>query len=255
MRDELPRAGGGPLSTEHSPPRHARRAILLDALGTLLALEPPAPRLRRLLAQRLGIDVTAAQAQGAIAAEIAFYRAHFDEGRDEASLAALRARCGEVVRSALPASGALGVAPPAALTAMLLDSLHFTVFPDVLPALLAFRAGGARVVVVSNWDVSLADVLGEREHALLPLLDGVLTSAQSGARKPAAAIFEQALALAGSAPEHAVHVGDSLAEDVAGAMGAGIEPILLRRDGGSGPEGVRTIATLAELRPGSRPRP
>lgn len=228
-----------------------RRAILLDALGTLLALEPPAPALRRRLADRLRIEVSEAQAQRAIAAEIDYYRAHLGEGRDEPSLAALRGRCAEILRAALPASDALSAASPQALTGVLLDSLRFTAYPDAVPALLAARASGVRVVVVSNWDVSLASVLAGLE--LSPLVDGVLTSAAAGARKPSAAIFTRALAIAGTAAARAVHVGDSVAEDVAGARGAGIEPILLRRDGGPGPEGVRTISTLAELTTGALP--
>jgi putative hydrolase of the HAD superfamily len=70
-----------------------RRAVLLDAMGTLLRLEDPAPRLRSALAERLGIDVGAAAATAAIRAEIAYYRAHLHRGRDAESLAALRARC------------------------------------------------------------------------------------------------------------------------------------------------------------------
>jgi FMN phosphatase YigB (HAD superfamily) len=42
-------------------------------------------------------------------------------------------------------------------------------------------------------------------------------------------------------------VGDSLDEDVAGARAAGIEPVLIRREGGGPAPGVRTIASLAEL--------
>jgi putative hydrolase of the HAD superfamily len=101
------------------------------------------------------------------------------------------------------------------------------------------------VVVVSNWDVSLADVLARL--GLAPMLDGLLTSAEAGARKPSPAIFEQALRIAGASPEHSVHVGDSIEEDIDGARRAGIEPILIRRDGTRGPPGVRTIASLAEL--------
>ncbi len=41
----------------------APRAILLDALGTLLALEPPAPRLVALLRERHGIEVGAGDAE------------------------------------------------------------------------------------------------------------------------------------------------------------------------------------------------
>jgi len=218
-------------------------AILLDALGTLVALEPPAPRLRIELARRFGLDVTESDAARAIGAEIAYYRAHLDEGRDQAGLAALRRRCVGVLRAELPAAGLKLELDP--LVDALLASLRFTAFPDVRPALAAARARGRRLVVVSNWDVSLHGVL--RALELEPLLDGILTSAGAGARKPAPAIFEQALALAGAAPGEAIHVGDSLEEDVAGARAAGIEPVLVRRDGGPALTGVRTISSLAEL--------
>ena len=223
--------------------------ILLDALGTLVALEPPAPRLRAELAGRCDLDVSEAQAAAAFAAEIAYYRAHLDEGRDRAGLHELRRRCAEVLRAALPA-GADGLELDRVLEA-LLASLRFTAFADVRPALVDARDRGQRLVVVSNWDVSLHDVL--RGLGLEPLLDAIITSAEAGARKPAPAIFEQALALAGigepnaTAPGQVVHVGDSLEEDVAGARAAGIEPVLVRRDGGEPVSGVRTISSLSEL--------
>ena len=219
----------------------APAAILLDALGTLVALEPPAPLLRAELAGRFGLGVSERQAERAIAAEIAYYRAHLDEGRDRAGLEALRRRCAGVLRAELPPAD-LELDP---LIDALLASLRFTAFADVRPALVAARSRGQRLVVVSNWDVSLHGVL--RALELEPLLDGILTSAGAGARKPAPAIFEQALALAGAGPDEAIHVGDSLDEDVAGARDAGIEPVLVRRDGGPVAPGVRTISSLAEL--------
>jgi putative hydrolase of the HAD superfamily len=78
---------------------------------------------------------------------------------------------------------------------------------------------------------------------------GILTSAEVGARKPEAAIFEQALRIARAGPGDAIHLGDSLEEDVTGARNAGIAPILVRRDGAAGPPDVPTITSLAELRP------
>jgi putative hydrolase of the HAD superfamily len=216
--------------------------ILLDALGTLVALAPPAPRLRVELAERFGLAVTEEQAASAIAAEIAYYRAHLDQGRDAASLAALRGRCAEVLRSALPGAGAI---EPDRMLEALLASLRFTAFPDVRPALLAARARGQRLVVVSNWDVSLHDVL--RALDLEPLLDAILTSAEVGARKPAAVVFERALELVGARAAQAIHVGDSLKEDVAGARAAGIEPVLVCRDGADPMPDVRTIRSLSEL--------
>jgi len=221
-------------------------AILLDALGTLLALEPPAPRLRQVLADRFGLTLSSGQARDAIDAEIAYYRAHLGEGADAASLADLRARCAEVLRGALPASDAMTAVSPQALTGALLASLHFTAFPDAVPALAGARARGQRLVVLSNWDASLSGVL--EAAGLAPLLDGIVCSAVAGARKPSPAIFEQALGVAGVTARHAIHVGDSIEEDVQGARGACIEPVLIRRDRSSGPPGVRTIATLAELR-------
>jgi putative hydrolase of the HAD superfamily len=227
------------LSTDEQP-----AAILVDALGTLVALESPAPRLSAELAVRFGLTVSEEAAARAIAAEIAYYRAHLDEGRDESSLRQLRRRCAEVLRSALPGDVARRLPDDPPVEA-LLASLHFTAFPDVRPALEAARARGQRLVVVSNWDVSLVGVL--RALELEPLLDGVVTSAGAGARKPAPAIFEQALALVGVPPADAIHVGDTLDEDVAGARAAGIEPVLIRRGGGPPVPGVRTITSLAEL--------
>jgi putative hydrolase of the HAD superfamily len=216
--------------------------ILLDALGTLVALEPPAARLRAELAERFGLDVTEEQAASAIAAEIAYYRVHFDQGRDGASLAVLRRRCAEALRAALP--GATGIEPDRMVQA-LLASLRFTAFADVRPALLAARARGQRLVVVSNWDVSLHDVL--RALDLEPQLDAILTSAEVGERKPAPAMFERALELVGSAAADAIHVGDSLEEDVAGARAAGIHPVLVCRDGADPAPDVQTISSLSEL--------
>ncbi len=223
------------------------RAVLLDALGTLVALEPPGPRLRAELAERFGLAVTTEQATRAIAAEIAYYRVHLDEGRDPASLAGLRGRCAEVLRGALPRREAVRVIASGELTEALLASLRFKAFADVPPALAAWRARGARIVVVSNWDVSLHDVLARL--SLGSLIDAVLTSAEAGARKPSPAIFERALVLAGSEPEHAVHIGDSLEEDVAGARAAGIEPVLICRGRRIRPPGVRAIGSLGELDP------
>lgn len=221
------------------------RALLLDALGTLLELEPPAPHLRAELEQRFGVSITEAQAREAIAAEIAYYRAHLDEGRDREALADLRSRCAQALAAGLPSDPRIAKIDARSLTEALLASIRFRPFDDVRPALVAARECGQRLVVVSNWDVSLEEALERLE--LAPLIDAVVTSAGFGARKPSPAIFEHALALAEVAPSDALHAGDSVEEDIAGARAAGIEAVLVRRDGAPGPPGTRTIATLAEL--------
>jgi putative hydrolase of the HAD superfamily len=217
--------------------------VLLDAMGTLLTFEPPAPHLRAAVRERLGADVSEQQARAAIAAEIAYYRAHIHEGGDEAGLAALRRASAEAMREPLGLAGA----DAALLTAALLDSLRFRPFAEVPGALRLFRAAGVRLVVVSNWDVSLHERL--EETGLAPLLDGAVASAQLGAAKPDRAIFARGLELAGVRAEQALHVGDSPREDVEGALAAGITPVLLAREGAADvPAGVRAIRALDELR-------
>ena len=221
--------------------QHDRPALLIDGMGTLVSLNAPVPALVEVLERRFGVAVSEADARRALGAEIAFYRAHMDQGRDAESLAGLRARCARVLFGALPVTVS---ARDDARTEALLEALRFTAYDDARPALMTARSHGARVVVVSNWDVSLLEVL--ERLGLAPLVDAVVTSAAVGARKPEPAIFAHALALAGTASGRARHIGDSLAEDVAGARAFGIRPLLLRRDGIREP-GVRTIAGLAEL--------
>jgi putative hydrolase of the HAD superfamily len=115
-----------------------------------------------------------------------------------------------------------------------------------VPATLReLRRRGLRLVVVSNWDVSLHERLAEL--GLAPLLDGAVASAELGVAKPDPAIFAHALALAGCAPEHAWHAGDSPEADVAGARAAGVEPVLVARHGEPAPPGVAAVSSLDGL--------
>lgn len=230
------------------------QAVLLDGLGTLVALRPPWIAFARGLREEHGLSLSPEDAERAFRAEMAFYRAHHHEGRDERTLAELRDRCAGVLGRELPpaVSGALSSAQ---LQDAMLGALRFEAYPDVPGALAGLRERGCKLVVVSNWDVSLGAVL--EALGISALLDGVVTSASVGAPKPAPAIFEAALALAGPPPERALHVGDSFADDVRGARGAGLRVALLSR-AGTGEEaareaqdaaqaGVAVIASLSEL--------
>jgi putative hydrolase of the HAD superfamily len=232
------------------------RAILLDALGTLLALEDPSPALVRELATRHGVTVTTDEARSALRAEMTFYRVHHDEASDLQALAGLRRLCAGVLRDALPAQAR--DLPLDDVLAALMAALRFTPYPEVPATLDALRAQGIALVVVSNWDVSLHEVLART--GLSGRIDGVLTSAEVGFAKPRPEIFALALELAGATAGEALHVGDSGEEDVEGARGAGIRPVLLVRDpadrpaipgagdpGGSALEGVATVRSLSEL--------
>jgi putative hydrolase of the HAD superfamily len=220
-----------------APLRSCGGPILLDALGTLVELQPPAPRLRRLLAER-GFEVDEARAAAAFRAEIAYYLEHHLEGSDRERLDELRDRCATVMMEALDLRGL----DRATAREAMLGSLRFVPYPDVVPALAALRDHA--LVVVSNWDCSLVDWLGPA--GLLEHVQAVVTSAEVGVAKPGRAIFERALELAGAQPGDAVHVGDSLDKDVAGARAAGIRPVLVVR-AGSPAEGIEAVRSLAEL--------
>jgi putative hydrolase of the HAD superfamily len=215
------------------------RAVLLDALGTLVELQPPAPRLQRLL-RDFGFEVSEQQAAEGFMAEIAYYLDHHLDGSDPERLERLRDRCADEMRRAL----GIDELDHATARRAMLEALEFIPYPDVEPALRDLRERGTTVVIASNWDCSLPDWLGPA--GILELVDGVVTSAEVGAAKPSPRVFERALGIAGVEPGEALHVGDKVDNDIEGAAAAGIRAVLLQREGDP-PPGVESIRSLAEL--------
>ncbi len=102
-------------------------------------------------------------------------------------------------------------------------------FDDVAPNLSELRHKGLKIGMISNMDKDgdkLALVLG-----LAPYIDISVTSLEAGVEKPHPGIFHLALTKAGVQACEAMHVGDQPMSDIEGAMGAGIQPVLLDRDG------------------------
>jgi 2-haloalkanoic acid dehalogenase type II len=215
------------------------KAVLLDALGTLVELQPPSPRLQRALGQA-GFHVSEERAAAGFAAEIAYYLDHHLEGSDRERLERLRDRCAEELRRALELPGL----DHATARRAMLEALEFRPYPDVLPALRELRERGVTLVIASNWDCSLPDWLGPA--GITELVDGVVTSAEVGAPKPDPRVFERALAIAGAAPSEALHVGDKVDNDVEGAAAAGVRAVLVQREG-EPPAGVEAVRSLREL--------
>jgi putative hydrolase of the HAD superfamily len=225
------------------PSRRSTRApvVLLDAMGTLLRLEPPVPALVAGLAAA-GHPHGPGAVEAALRAEIAHYRAHHLRGRDAAGLGGLRRECAAVLGAALDDP------PPApVLLELLLDALRFAPYPDAPPLLAHLAAAGVPAVVVSDWDVSLHDHL--RALGLADGVAAVVVSAAVGATKPDGRVFRAALDAVGAAPGDAVHCGDDPRRDLAGARAAGIRGVLLDREGvhgGLAPR-IRTLAALPAL--------
>jgi putative hydrolase of the HAD superfamily len=81
------------------------------------------------------------------------------------------------------------------------------------------------------------------------LFDTVTISSLAHAAKPSPKIFELALEQHAVEPGEAMHVGDSLRDDVEGATKAGLAAVLLARHGKQTPPSVPAIRTLDELVP------
>src|SRR5213592_4795182 len=104
------------------------RAVLLDALGTLVELEPPWMHLAEALEREPDEHLARA-----VRAEMDYYREHSHEGRDAKSLAELRRRCAAVL------SRQLG--QPIAVETMM-AAIRFRAFPDAPPALAELHGLG-----------------------------------------------------------------------------------------------------------------
>ena len=103
----------------------------------------------------------------------------------------------------------------------------WTVFPEVRPRLVNWRAEGFRLAVVSNFDRRLHRILDELD--LASAFGAVVCSADAGARKPDPAIFRRALDELGVSPAEAVHMGDCPVADGRGAGDLGIAGFVLKR--------------------------
>lgn len=106
----------------------------------------------------------------------------------------------------------------------------------------------ARVAIVTN------NLLEEQQDklqycALAPFVDVLIASEDVGVSKPDPAIFHIALERAGVRAEDAVMVGDSWANDVAGAAGAGIRAVWFNPDRKPIPHDPAGVAVIESLTP------
>ncbi|MBA2240049.1 MAG: hypothetical protein H0W09_02205, partial [Solirubrobacterales bacterium] len=150
-------------------------ALLLDALGTLVELEPPAEHMAAILGLRADRRL-----REAIGEEMRYYRSHAVEARDAASLLELRRRCAALVSAGIGRE--VGVE-------QLMAAIRFRAYDDAAPALEELRRLGLRLVCVSNWDFGLGEVLART--GLAGLLDGIVSSAEVGVAKPDPAPFRR----------------------------------------------------------------
>jgi HAD superfamily hydrolase (TIGR01549 family) len=104
---------------------------------------------------------------------------------------------------------------------------HFELYEDALPTLDALRGRGLKLGLLSN---TARDLNVFVEHHRLSV-DAVLTSRAHGKTKPHATIFRRMLELLDVAPEEAMMVGDTVDDDIEGALAVGMRAVLVDREG------------------------
>jgi putative hydrolase of the HAD superfamily len=102
----------------------------------------------------------------------------------------------------------------------------FTLRDGVVDTLQALRASGLHVGIVSNIDEDQLTHLLQLAR-IRSCFDSLVSSEQAQSCKPDLAIFVTAIERAGCQPHEALFVGDTGAQDIAGANRAGMRSVLL----------------------------
>ncbi|HEX2142347.1 MAG TPA: HAD-IA family hydrolase [Candidatus Limnocylindria bacterium] len=228
------------------------RAVFLDIGDTVMRPNPSWEHIYQLAFEEHGVEVDIDALRDALRA--AYHHGGWGfEGGFEASEETSYRRTVEIDQAAIAELG-IGPMPDSffrRLSEMFLVVSNWHVFPDALPAIQALKRRGLVVGAVSNWVWQLPELLHSLE--LVSHFDFITASARVGCEKPHPEIFRHALREAGVRPDEALHVGDHLDADVAGAQGVGINAALIDRRERFGPEdmppGVPLIRTLTELVP------
>jgi putative hydrolase of the HAD superfamily len=127
---------------------------------------------------------------------------------------------------------------------------HWVLYQETLGVLKTLKEQGFELGIISNFDTRLFNVL--RGLGLTGLFDTVTISSLAKAAKPAPQIFRVALEKHAVDPDEALHVGDSVRDDVQGASQAGFAGLLIDRRSTGGPardqeQGCGTIQTIRNL--------
>jgi putative hydrolase of the HAD superfamily len=127
------------------------------------------------------------------------------------------------------------------------DPRSWVLFPETHSVLTRLREEGFELGIVSNFDSRLFSVM--RGLGIDGLFDTVTIASLAKAAKPSPKIFEIALEKHAVDSDEAMHVGDSVRDDVEGATKAGLTGVLMDRAGCVQTSGGIVIRTLEELLP------
>jgi FMN phosphatase YigB (HAD superfamily) len=126
------------------------------------------------------------------------------------------------------------------------------VFPAEHRPLVEWARTRYRLAVISNFDHAPTARRLLEEHGIAGHFEQIVISAEEGVRKPHPEIFARTLARMGLTPQEALFIGDSLAIDVTGAKGVGMDVAWVNREGETLTDGTPapdyTLSRISELR-------
>ncbi len=225
------------------------RAVFFDAGGTLLRAHPSQEEVTAAVLAEAGAEVDLGRLTEALRrVNAAVFGAHGRNALRWSNEAAIREVWRDYYRSLL---GHLGLPWDHTLAARIYERFgnaeSWALYDDVLPTVRGLSDRGLALGIVSDWGTALISII--HSIGLSAHVGFAVVSAYANAAKPDREVFQYALARAGVAAEQAVHVGDLYVTDVLGARGAGIEPILVDRDGSLGFVDCVVVRSLTEIAP------
>jgi putative hydrolase of the HAD superfamily len=225
------------------------RAVLFDVDFTLIA---PGPMFQgsgyRAFCARYGIDVAEERFPAAVASAASLLDAPDDTPYDAEIFVAY-------TRHVIERMGGTGPRIDACareIYAEWASCRHFDLYDEVPAVLHDLTANGVRIGLVSNSHRCLASF--QSHFDLEGLVSAAISSPEHGFMKPHPTIFLAALRLMDVAPSEALMVGDSIRQDIEGALVAGMRAVLLHRGESTHPRAaelasrdVPVIRSLSEL--------
>ncbi len=122
----------------------------------------------------------------------------------------------------------------------------WALYPETISTLATLDAWGLALGIVSNFDSRLYKIL--IGLGIDRFFESVTISSVAGAAKPSPKIFQRALQKHGVTAGEALHVGNSLRDDVRAAVTAGLGSVLLDRHGREAiPPEVVAIKSLSDV--------
>ncbi|HSR30158.1 MAG TPA: HAD-IA family hydrolase [Anaerolineae bacterium] len=227
------------------------QVILFDVNGTLLGYDDPLGFEKRFAqaCRDLGHSVTTDQVCQAFHRLMQAWAEIKDSGLQRASSGEQYRQtmtwAYQLMLEALEVSGDLWQQADALYERFIVQEGFMPLFSDVEDTLICLRSHGLRLGILSNFPPHLEETL--KLHGIHGYFDFFIVSSLVGLEKPDPAIFELAIEKAGCPREAIIHVGDSLDDDLRGAVTVGLPAILIDRHDRQPEVACVRIRSLSEL--------